>query len=217
MPRHAARAVPWPLVTVAALLIAGLLAAVRYDNWTLWPLQGTAVGLLAGAVGWCLDEPAAAVVDPAPRGLAWRTLARASGIAVLLAAWSAAVWWARTELYGHPWAVLGQGYAAAIIATAWVTWRRTRGEATPGQRWAIAVVPAVTVWALVRPIERHVPVFPYAFGGGFGDWTLSARGWAVAGGAGAVALALALIRDGRPWRRPAAMAGRPRSRSVSAR
>ncbi|WP_433061109.1 hypothetical protein [Dactylosporangium sp. CS-033363] len=196
MRHHAARAVPWPLVAVAALLIAGLLAAVRLDNWTLWPLQGTAVALLAGAVGWCLDEPAAAVVDPAPRGLAWRTLARAAGIAALLAAWSAAVWWARPGLYGHPWTVLVQGYAAAAVATAWVTWRRTRGEATPGQRWAIAVIPAVTVWALVRPLERRLPVFPYASGGDYGDWSASGTGWLLTGAAAVAALALTLARDG---------------------
>ncbi|WP_433219706.1 hypothetical protein ACQP00_15955 [Dactylosporangium sp. CS-047395] len=200
MLRHAARAVPWPLVAAAALLIAALFAAVRFDNWTLWPLQGTAVGLLAGAVGWCLDEPAAAVVDPAPRGLAWRTLARTTGTATLLAAWSAAVWWARAELYGHPWAVLGQGYAAAAVATAWVTWRRTRGEATPGQRWAIAVIPAVTVWALVRPFERHLPVFPYASGGDYGNWTASGTGWTATGAAALAALAVTLTRESQLYR-----------------
>ncbi|GAA2382878.1 hypothetical protein [Dactylosporangium salmoneum] len=198
MLRHAARAVPWTLVAMASLLLFGLFEAVRYDNWTLWPLQGTAVGLLAGAVGWCLDEPAAAVVDPAPRGLAWRTIARGSGIAVLLAAWAAAVWWARAELYGHPWAVFAQGLAAAAVAAAWVTWRRAAGEATPGQRWAVTVVPTVTAWALVRPLEQHVPVFPYAFGGDYGNWTVSSTGWAVAGGAAALALAATLLRDGRP-------------------
>jgi hypothetical protein len=201
MLRHAARAVPWPLLATAALLIVGLLGAVRYDHWTLWPLQGTAVGLLAGAVGWCLDEPAAAVVDAAPRGLAWRTLARACGIAALLATWSAAVWWAHAELYGHQWAVLAQGFGAAAVATAWVTWRRAAGEATPGQRWAIVMVPATTVWALVRPLERYLPVFPYAFGGDYGNWTMSSAGWTVTGLTAALTLAAILVRDGRPWRR----------------
>lgn len=130
MLRHAPRGVPWPLVGVTALLVPGLLALVRLDPWRLWPLQGTAVGLLAAAVGWCLDESAAAVVDPAPRGLAWRTLARAAGIAVLLVAWSAGVWWARDGLFGHASAVFGQGLAAAAVGIAWVTWRRAHGEAT---------------------------------------------------------------------------------------
>jgi hypothetical protein len=201
MLRHAARGVPWPLIGAAALLVPGLLALVRYDPWTLWPLQGTAVGLLAGAVGWCLDEPAAAVVDPAPRGLAWRTLARAIGIAVLVAAWSAGIWWARTGLYGHPWAVLGQGLAATVVATTWVTWRRACGEASPGQRWALATVPATTAWALVKPLEKQVPVFPYAFGGEYGDWGVSAAGWTATGVLAGVLLVLILTREGRAWER----------------
>lgn len=191
---HAARAVPWPLVVAAALLIVALLGAVRFDNWTLWPMQGVAVGLLAGAVGWCLDEPAAAVVDATPRGLAWRTLARSTGIAALLVVWCAAVWWTRDELYGHPWAVLVQGLAAAASGTAWVTWRRSAGEAIPGQRWAVVAVPVTTVWALVRPVEDHLPVFPYAYEG----WTVSVAGWSVAGLLAALALTVTLVRDGRP-------------------
>ena len=203
MLRHAARGVPWSLVAATALLVLGLLALVRYDPWTLWPLQGTAVGLLAGAVGWCLDEPAAAVVDPAPRGLAWRTIARALGVAVLLAAWSGGVWWARDELFGHPWAVLGQGLAATAVTTAWVTWRRACGEACPGQRWALTVVPVTTAWALVRPLPSHLPVFPYADGAGYGGWGASAAGWTVAGVLAGVLLVLVLTREGRPWERMA--------------
>jgi hypothetical protein len=199
MIRHATRAVPWSLVGATALLVWGLMALVRLDPWTLWPLQGTAVGLLAGAVGWCLDEPAAAVVDPAPRGLAWRTLARAVGIGVLLGAWSTGVWWARSGLFGHGWAVFGQGLAATAIGAAWVTWRRANGEACPGQRWAIAVVPAVTAWALVRPLQRQLPVFPYTFGGEYGDWASSAAGWTMVGLFAALLLGLVLTREGRIW------------------
>ncbi len=199
MLRHAARGVPWPLVAVTALLVPGLLALVRLDPWTLWPLQGVAVGLLAGAAGWCLDEPAAAVVDPAPRGLAWRTLARATGITALLAAWSAGVWWARDELFDHPWTVFGQGLAATTIATAWVTWQRARGEACPGQRWALAVVPVTTAWALVRPLDRHLPVFPYTSAAP--GWGTSAAGWTTVAVLAGVVLALVLMREGRSWER----------------
>ena len=197
MLRHAARGVPWWLVAAAALLVLGLLALVRYDPWRLWPLQGTAVGLLAAAVGWCLDEPAAAVVDPAPRGLAWRTVARSAAVVVLLAAWSAGVWWAGPGFFGHSWEVFGQGLAATAIGAAWVTWRRARGEATPGQRWAVAVVPVVTAWSLVRPLARQLPVFPYASGGEYGDWASSAAGWTAAGLLAAVLLGLVLTSEGR--------------------
>jgi hypothetical protein len=201
MLRHAARGVPWSLVGATALLLPGLLAVVRWNPWTFWPLQGTAVGLLAAAVGWCLDEPAAAVVDPAPRGLGWRTLARSVGIIALVLAWSAGVWWARTGLFGHAWAVFGQGLAGTAIGAAWVTWRRARGEASPGQRWAIVVVPAVTAWALVRPLQQQLPVFPYTFGGQYGDWGSSAAGWTAAGVLAGVLLSLVLTREGRLWER----------------
>ena len=85
-PRYAGRAVPWTRVAVAATLIVVLMDVVRRWPWNMWLLEGTAVGLLAAAAGWCFDEPAAAVVDPAPRGLAWRTAARVAGVLVLLGA-----------------------------------------------------------------------------------------------------------------------------------
>lgn len=196
MVRHAARAVPWVLVWSTGLLIGVLMEAVHREPLVLWPLQGVAVGLLAGAVGWCLDEPAAAVVDPAPRGLAWRTAARLLGVAVLMGWWSVAVWMARESLFGHPWIVLLQGWAAAVVSLAWVTWRRRAGEATPGQRWAVSAVPVVMAWALVRPLEEQLPVFPYAFGGPYGDWGASALLWTVATAVGLLALGLALVGVG---------------------
>lgn len=197
MLRHAARGVPWALVAVVAVLLAGLLALVRWRPWTLWPLEGVAVGLLAAAVGWCLDEPAAPVVDVAPRGIAWRTAARATGAAALLAAWATAVWWARDGLFGHPAHVLLQGAAAAVLAAAWTTWRRASGEATPGARWAIAIVPITTAWALVRPFDTALPVFPYADRG----WAASGAGWIAAGVGAAAMLTLVLAHDGRPRQR----------------
>lgn len=209
MLRHAARAVPWTLVGLAALLIAVLMTAVSKAPLVLWPLQGVAVGLLAGAVGWCLDEPAAAVVDPAPRGLAWRTAARLYGVAVLLGTWSASVWMARDNLFGHPGTVLLQGWSAAVLALAWVTWRRRDGEAQPGQRWALSVVPVAMAWAIVRPLEELAPVFPYAFGGPYGDWGTSAVLWSAAGGLGLVVLALVLAEVG------TGLCARPRSRRSS--
>ena len=71
-----------------------------------------------------------------------------------------------------------QGVAAAIGAVAWVTWRRTAGDACPGVRLALAVVPLVTAWSLVRPFPEALPVFPYAVGGGdLGDWETSRAAW----------------------------------------
>lgn len=202
MCRYAARALPWLLIGVTAMILFGLMALVRAFAWTLWPLQGVGVGLVAAAAGWCLDEPAAAVVDAAPRGLAWRTGVRTTGIASLLATWTAAVCWAGDALFGHPGAVLVQGYGAAAIGGAWATWRRSRGEATPGQRWAIAVVPVSAAWALVRPWEERLPVFPYADGPTAG-WAASTAGWLVATAAALLVLAWTLSRAGRPLAREA--------------
>ena len=61
---YATRGVPWPRVTTAAALVVVLIELVRWNPWTLWPLEGTAVGLLSGATAWCFDETAAAVVEP---------------------------------------------------------------------------------------------------------------------------------------------------------
>ena len=197
MLRHAGRAVPWWLVGTCSALAWVLMAAVRYDPFVLWPLQGVAVGVVAAGVAWCLDEPAAAVVDAAPRSLAWRTAARWPGIALVLGAWCLAVWQARDHLFGYPMIVLAQGWIAGLVALSWATWRRAAGEASPGSRAAIVVVATTAVWALVRPAQTWVPVFPYADGGRYGDWTVSALLWAVAGVAAAVLLAAALSESRR--------------------
>src|ERR1700712_2266593 len=98
---------------------------VRWNAWVLWPLEGTAVGLLAGATAWCFDEVAAAVADAAPRGPAWRAPARAPAVALLLAAWTAPVLHAGDRaLFGHRDAVLVQGLAAMAGGAALAVWFR---------------------------------------------------------------------------------------------
>ena len=203
MLRHAARGVPWSLIAAAALLIPGLLAFVRYDPWTLWPLQGTAVGLLAGAVGWCLDEPAAAVVDTAS-ARAWpgehSPAPPASPFCSVT--WSAGVWRARPGPLRPPVGGLrpgprGSGDRDHLGDVAAGRWRSVPG---PGAGRS-SVVPATTAWALVKPLEKQVPVFPYAFGGEYGDWAVSAAGWTIIGLLACALLALILTREGRPWER----------------
>lgn len=197
MLRYAVRAVPWTRVWTAALLVVVLMELVSRWPWSMWPLEGAAIGLLAGATAACFDEPAAAVVDPAPRSLAWRTTARASGVLVLAAAWALSVGRAWDSLFGHPWAVTVQGITAMLAGAGWATWRRSGGEPAPGIVLAAAAVPFVTAWALVRPLDEEVPVFPYAYNG-FGDWQLSLIGWTVAAGCAAVLLLSALV-DARWW------------------
>jgi hypothetical protein len=194
--RYAAHAVPWPRVCVAAVLVIALMELVGRWPWQTWPLQGTAIGLLAGAAAWCFDEPAAAIVDPAPRSLTWRTSARGTGVLVLAAAWTVAVVRAWDGLFGHAWVISVQGAAAMAAGTAWATWRRATGVASPGMPLATWVVPLLTGWALTRPFDKQLPVFPYGPGGS-GDWDASLTAWACLGVA-AIALLLAALADA-PW------------------
>lgn len=197
MIRYAARAVPWVRVGTATVLVIVLMELVGRWPWTLWPLEGAAVGLLAGATAWCFDEPAAAVVDPAPRSLAWRTTARASGVLVLVAAWATSVWRAWDSLFGHPWAVTMQGIGAVLAGAAWATWRRSGGEPSPGLVLGTSVVPFATAWALARPLDRQIPIFPYGYDGA-GDWDVSQAGWTLAA-TGAAVLLVTTLADWRWW------------------
>ncbi|WP_257477946.1 hypothetical protein [Acidipropionibacterium jensenii] len=205
---YSLRAVPWPLVLSCSALQVILVMLVEYDPWRLWPLQGIAVGLLAAVAGWCLDEPAAGVVDPSPRGIRWRTSARLIGVVLPLVVWLAMVRWAREAMFGHWWAVSLQGVTAVMVSLAWGVWRRSCAVASPGQRWGAVVVPMVTAWALIRPASLRLPVFPYATDQVGGSWTSSTVGWSVAGVAAMAVLVVVLSGDGRmprvrpPRRRP---------------
>lgn len=193
--RYAARAVPWPSLALASVLVLVLMEIVRRWPYPMWPLEGCAVGLVAAAAAWCFDEPAAEVVDTVPRSLVWRTAARFSGVVLLLGVWALAVICTRDSLFGHAREVAGQGMAAALGAAAYVTWRRAAGQRTPGRPAATAIVPVAAFWALVRPLADHVPVFPYT---ARADWGASRALWLTAGLA-AVALLGVVLADARWW------------------
>ena len=201
MTSYVARAVPWTRVALAAGLVVVLMELVRWDPWTLWPLQGTAVGLLAGATAWCFDETAAAVVDPSPRGLAWRTLARSPGPLLLIVTWTAVVLHAGdSTLFGHRDSIWLQGAGATAVGAAYAAWRRSQGEAAPGLLFATAVVPATSGWALLHPFDRHLPVFPYATTSPTG-WALSTACWMTLSVCAAAVLG-AVLADARWWKLP---------------
>ncbi len=203
---YAARAVPWTRVALAAGLVAVLMELVRWNPWVLWPLEGTAVGLLAGATAWCFDETSAAVVDATPRGLAWRTMARSPGPLVLLGTWTAVVLHAGADtMFGHLDEIWFQGVAACLAGAAYTGWRRSSGEASPGLRFATAVVPATTAWALLRPLDRHLSVFPYGTTTPAG-WDHSASAWVTLAIATVVTLGVVLV-DARWWRLAPGMQG----------
>jgi hypothetical protein len=105
--------------------------------------------------------------------------------------------------FGHGEEIWIQGVAASLAGAAYTCWRRSCGEASPGLRFATAVVPATTAWALLRPFDRHLAVFPYATTTA-GGWDHSVTGW-VALTIAAVAVLGFVLADARWWRLPLAM------------
>lgn len=198
MVRYAASATPWRVVALAACLVAGLMELVRWNPGELWPLEGTTVGLLAGASALCFDERAAAVIDAAPRSLGWRTAARAVGPCLLVLVWTATVLHlGSASLFDHRDQVMAQGWAAVVVGAAAATWARSGGADSPGISFLAGVVPLTTAWALVHPLARPIPLFPYADGRPpFSDWDASAVLWSGIGTA-AVALLAAALADAR--------------------
>ncbi len=191
MIRHAARALPWPLLGGAVILLGILLRVVEQWPYTMWPLQGLAVGLLAGVAAFAFDEPAAAIVDTLPRSLAWRTAARSLGVLLLLAGWLLAVVGTKDAYFGHAADVAWQGLAAtgAVVATA--TALRRRGRARPAGPLSTTIVATAAYVALARPFPRELPVFPYAT---IDTWQLS-RGLWTAILAGGVTTLIVTLRD----------------------
>jgi hypothetical protein len=185
MIRHAARAVPWAVIVMGTCLVSLLLLIVERWPYAMWPLQGTAVGVLAATTAWCFDEPAAAVVDTLPRHLGWRTAARSTGVLLIVVGWALTVAATSDAYFGHTADVAWQGAAAVLLTVAVITWRRSRGAATPAKAVAAAVVPVAMFVALVRPLEAKVPLFPYT---STGDWATSRFLWT-----SAVLLAMGLL------------------------
>jgi hypothetical protein len=197
MLRYAGSAVPWSRVALAAALVVLLMELVRWDPWVLWPLEGTAVGLLAGAAAWCFDESAAVVVDVAPRSLAWRTAARTPAVLGLTLVWCGVVRHAGDPaLFGRSGSVLVEGLVAIAVGAGYAGWRRAWGEPTPGLLLATAAVPLTSAWALVRPFDSTLPVFPYGTSSA-GDWAASTLGWVLLGTLALGVLAAAL--SDAPW------------------
>ena len=191
MTGFALRAVPWSLVAACGAVVSVLMALVAAEPGTLWPLQGAAIGLLAGGAAWSMDETAAALVDTLPRPLWWRTAARAAAALPLALVWAGCVLVARDRLPAHTELFLLQGGAALLLGIGFVTWRRAHGVAAPGTRFASGVIPAALALALVRPFPERLPLFPVWESAA--AWTLSLAIWGAlalaAGGLLAVALA----------------------------
>ena len=175
MVRHAARALPWPLLAAAAALLYGLLRTVQEWPYAVWPLEGLAVGLLAGIAAFAYDEPAAAVVDTLPRGLAWRTAARSLGVVLLLGWWFVIVTLTRDAYVGHAVEIAWQGLAATVAVVATTAHLRRRGAAGPATLVGTVVVGGAMFLAMTRPFQDRLPIFPHPAAGDWADnrmlWT----------------------------------------------
>lgn len=195
MVRHAAVAIPWARVVFVAALVVALMEVVARRPAATWLLEAASVGLLAAGAAWCFDEPAAAVVDPTPRTLAWRTGARCLGLVPLLAAWTWAVLRGWDTSFDRPVQIAVQGFVAVLAATAWTATRRAMGATHPGARVAPVIVVVALCWPVTGRLADRVPLFPLPAHPPT-IWDASrAWWWAVAAVAtGALALALTDIR-----------------------
>jgi len=193
---YAARAVPWLLTGAGCTMIVGLMVLVGRWPGVMWPLEGTALGLLAGVVAWANDERCAAIVDTLPRSLRWRTLARSVALGLVLAVWIACLLAQWHRLPPHLPLFALQGAAAAAAALAVTVWRRAAGSPEPGRAFASVIIPASAALALIRPAARRLPLFPIWLGE---DWARGTVIWTAVLGASFVILTLALAdRDAPP-------------------
>ncbi|MGD9571157.1 MAG: hypothetical protein AB7V62_04655 [Thermoleophilia bacterium] len=183
-------AVPWGLVAAGCLVAGVLLAVAAAEPSALWPLQGTAAGVLAACAAWSADERAAAVTDALPRPLWWRTAARAAATVPLAVVWAAAVLIVGDRLPDHTELLVRQGLVALVCGLALATWARSRGVPEPGRVLGPVLVVVVAALALARPVPDRLPLFPIWPGE---PWALSGTLWWSVLGAACLVLASAIV------------------------
>jgi hypothetical protein len=108
----------------------------------------------------------------------------------LIAGWLVAVALTRETFHGHAVPVALHGAAAALAAIAIVTWRRAAGTPTPGIPTAAVATPTAVFLALGRRYPRTIPLFPYVFGG---PWGQAAIWWGSTAGLAGLLLLVTLI------------------------
>jgi hypothetical protein len=186
---YARRAVPWGLVFGGCVVVASLIAIVAIRPSGAWPLEGTAIGVLAAAAAWSMDETAAAVVDTLPRSLRWRTAARSLAGLPLAGAWVACVLIARDALPPHGGLFVLQGLAAVLAGIAFATRRRALGSACPGTRLASVTIALAGGIAVAPHALQKVPIFPIWTSD---RWSLSLALWSGLAFVAAATLAISL-------------------------
>lgn len=202
---YVARATPWrDLCAGVVVLVPVLVLIARWPR--LWPGLAVAVGLLVACGALSMDEPAAAVVDAAPRNLRWRTATRSLPLLPLAGVWVVFAWYVGSPARpgpasGHRAVAVLLGLGALVAGAAVATVLRRCGQATPGA--AIAGVLGVGVMMLdvgLRYLFRQPIVLPSV---GAHDWRRALGFWAVVAVASLIAVVVATdasARHRRAWR-----------------
>jgi hypothetical protein len=174
---YARAATSWAMLGITLALILILLTIVARWPYTMWPLHGAAIGLIAGTSAWAVDETTATIVDVAPRPMWWRHLARAITPLILTIAWTSMHVGIRDRLPDRLGLFILQGVTAAALGFAAGSALRSRGLAEPGQWIASFVCPLALGVALAKPLNDHAPLFPVW---PYDDWTRSTILWSAA-------------------------------------
>jgi hypothetical protein len=188
---YARAATPWVMLGVTLALIVMLLTIVARWPYTMWPLHGAAIGLIAATSAWAVDETTATIVDVAPRPMWWRSAARALTPLILGVAWAATHFAIRDRLPDRLGLLVLQGMTAAGLGFAAGVTLRARGRAEPGQWIASFVCPLALGVALAKPLNDHAPLFPIW---PHDNWTRSTIIWSAA------ALTAVLLAGRTLWR-----------------
>lgn len=207
MIRYAARAVPWPEVAGATVLL-GVGLGVLLTWPSMWRSLWLPVLALVAMAAWAMDEPAAAVVDATPRPLRWRTLARLTAVLPAGALWIAFSVHEGGLAAPHP--ASGQtgvllliGGGGLALGAAVATTLRRRSRATPGQPTAV-VIGLLLAGLGVLPqhlLPMDLALFPED---GVHEWDWAQHFWTVL----VICSVLALVAATSPSLRPPITRGR---------
>ncbi len=174
MLRYSMRILPLPELYAGGLALLALFWLL--DRWPqqMWQTAGMAAALAGALAGYLFDEPAASIVDTAPRPRWWRTAARLLPAALLTLLWVAAASLVDPQNIGRSDVLRLQGVGAILLGVAVTTWLRRRGRCSPGLVVASTLLPVLTYAAVMNPIEDVLPLFPY---GPEGAWASSRMLW----------------------------------------
>lgn len=157
---YARRCSGWTSLWCWSAGVTAILAVASAQTLIAVPLWPAAVALSV-AVASLLDEPAAEVVDVAPRSRWWRCSARLVLVAVPLGAWLigvAIVAERDASLDPHGWQLVGAAVCSLSVGAAATL--ATRGTAMPGGIVGSCMALLLLAPAVRNPLPESVPLFP---------------------------------------------------------